>query len=764
MIKKVNYKIIKKGRKWFKGENEKGYVNNIEINEVSKNFEIGEKYNFWARIEKEVTKFGTKIKIFPVSEKEIKESENNKKIEKIIEQIEKNLRYIEDNYGWWYSKGENKILELIKELEKLEQEERVEEYKNKLLELKRNYYNNIITLKIEEAYQNISELNFNDYKYNKLKELIKKSENIISKEMYRKYKTILENILEKKKEQDEKIYISRKKEKQQKLLEKLIEDIDNNLYFSSQELSEEKFHPDLHNNLLKVKKKYNEKFGFLDKDKKLTNNMDIFLRNVFEKINYKNFILNNIQTAFNNHIIDDIDEYKEEYLKYHENILETISYKDDIYILDISLNKDDFKYLIKKGYINNFLNYVREYIKNNKIQDIDELEILEIYRDRSIYYSKYPETVIKYLYVKEYIKPIENEDLEKLKLWTNIPSHNNWEYRKEYAFGQEYFLIKEEKNNPLRQERNKYYAYYIVGYDSDTKRGFQHRIPWKPEGYYESKSIKEIIDEIFYYNKGYKRIQGDLVVKEINYEEITTKKKITEIKKYLKILNCDNNYINTCIMSKKTIEETKTYKDNKLLSSDIEKFEKDFGLNNNIELRKDFVLKIINGVAYKESGIIYVKGNFKFIKKCKEMEFNLKNEEVMLITKEKIEGFDKLAYGYYHKIFKSTESIKENSKELERMDIYVDGKKQYCDDVSLIKLNDKYIKRYKNRLFNIGNHQIVGNIIAANNIYTNNIIRIIKGKFKLYHSSHSFVEYGEENKYYALRPAIRHITKMDLKD
>lgn len=43
-MKKVTYKILKKGRVWFEGENDKRQKAQIEINDVSKDFVVGNDY------------------------------------------------------------------------------------------------------------------------------------------------------------------------------------------------------------------------------------------------------------------------------------------------------------------------------------------------------------------------------------------------------------------------------------------------------------------------------------------------------------------------------------------------------------------------------------------------------------------------------------------------------------------------------------------------------------------------------------------------
>jgi len=96
----VEYTIIAKGRKYFKGKNKKGYINDIIINDVSKDFEIGSKVKFFGEVNFDNTGYGVKVIVTPLS-LNIDDSLERKRVEEYIEYIE-NAAY---EKGYYYQKG-----------------------------------------------------------------------------------------------------------------------------------------------------------------------------------------------------------------------------------------------------------------------------------------------------------------------------------------------------------------------------------------------------------------------------------------------------------------------------------------------------------------------------------------------------------------------------------------------------------------------------------------------------------------------------------
>lgn len=115
-MKKFVYQITKKGRKWFEGINEKGYKAQILINETSNTWQEGQKVEFWGTEEIERSKFGTTVKIYPVSEEEAEKIREEEKIKEATAEYKRWKEYVEKakKEGYVYEKGVEKLRELSK--------------------------------------------------------------------------------------------------------------------------------------------------------------------------------------------------------------------------------------------------------------------------------------------------------------------------------------------------------------------------------------------------------------------------------------------------------------------------------------------------------------------------------------------------------------------------------------------------------------------------------------------------------------------------
>lgn len=115
-IKTVTYKITKVGRKWMEAiVPGKGYKAQIEINANAAGFELGKEYTFLAGVHAESTKYGTTFKIYPVSQDDKKQANEQQAAAKNTEEIKKWLGYVEDKAtreGYVYSNGVAKLKEL----------------------------------------------------------------------------------------------------------------------------------------------------------------------------------------------------------------------------------------------------------------------------------------------------------------------------------------------------------------------------------------------------------------------------------------------------------------------------------------------------------------------------------------------------------------------------------------------------------------------------------------------------------------------------
>ncbi|MCK4820371.1 hypothetical protein KA005_31695 [bacterium] len=189
-IRKLKYKIISKGRKYFKAKDiAKGYSAQIVINEQSKDFSPGEEYSFDGALDIQRSKYGTKVTVTPVDSKtkekmlskvdsaELekwfgyvesaadkgyvytkgvdqlknlnigKDPELKSRLDKILSSVkakkhhktaEQYLGYISDNLDkYWYKNGEAKVLSAISDMKKLGED--TSGYEKKLKDLKRKF-------------------------------------------------------------------------------------------------------------------------------------------------------------------------------------------------------------------------------------------------------------------------------------------------------------------------------------------------------------------------------------------------------------------------------------------------------------------------------------------------------------------------------------------------------------------------------------------------------------------------------------------------
>ena len=104
------YKILKKGRKWFQAEKtEGGYKAQIEINELSKNWEVGKEVEFEGKFDKQVSYGHTKVFIYPCTSEEKQEIIEEAKREKEQQEIERWLGYVENKTDRVYYNGVEKL-------------------------------------------------------------------------------------------------------------------------------------------------------------------------------------------------------------------------------------------------------------------------------------------------------------------------------------------------------------------------------------------------------------------------------------------------------------------------------------------------------------------------------------------------------------------------------------------------------------------------------------------------------------------------------
>ncbi len=117
-IKNVTYQITKKGRKWYEGiVPEKNWKAKILINEFSEGWSVGETITFPARVDVERCRYGTKVKVYPCSEEELKKERIEKKTQLLNQLKEEIKRNVES--GWYPTNKATKCVHIATELEEL---------------------------------------------------------------------------------------------------------------------------------------------------------------------------------------------------------------------------------------------------------------------------------------------------------------------------------------------------------------------------------------------------------------------------------------------------------------------------------------------------------------------------------------------------------------------------------------------------------------------------------------------------------------------
>lgn len=739
MIKKVKYKILKKGRKWYTGKDlNSGYENKILITDDFE-FEIGQEYEFFAELDIQRSRFGTNVFVYPVLEEKAKNIEKEKKVEKLWNEYNRFWGYCKEN-NYYYINGFNKLDEILKKLEKLEiniQEEKKEVEKLKTIKKSEEYENKFYR---ELSYASDTQdyypkNNFANAKSN-LKKLKKLNNDIDVKKMEKEYEELLQK---KKKEEEIRSW--------DKICDKALKSLEKGLII---DISKFKNCPNfVKAKVDKIKTLYEEIFPQTDEFK---NNYSKFLNESFDVIGLEDYT-NNIFLINTRSLLR---REKEIFKDVHKNEIDKItnlSVNNKMYSLTIRLKRDVYIHLLREGIIEivEFLGF------QDTVAFKPELVIKQLYKDK----------VFSIITKENATEPLTDKEIdkEKIKLYLDTENLENryWDYKKEHCYNQDYYLVRVEKRGP----RGKYFAYYIVGYDKDIRKGFNHRIKWMKEGYYENMSIKEILDDIFYFKEGYKRIQGDVVAKEVkvnvtNYLEKAKKKKYTlkvktedneEIKLKETSTNIYHKYIKnkdetlTKIDSENSQEYTSEEKLQEIINSGIEK----------VQFRKDFIAEGKNIIKiYLDMFIALDWIRFVKTRTGKEKVFDLADDEILIIAEDKKddEAFKKLAYKYYYKIVKGDLIIDIKEKEFKDKEY---TKMKLIEDFD-IKPNFFTKRRIRHKEY-IGNHKIEGEIVgnAGRQIF------IVKGSFSLTHPQHTKQEnIGNDDCFYIIRAAKRHKSRSDL--
>lgn len=165
-IKVMTFVVKSVGRKWIKATSEwKDYKLDwdVEINEISSEWESNNTYTVTAKTEIDRSKYGTKRKAFPISAEQKKDIEQDTQLQNYRKEINRWIGYIEKNIGqYWYKKGEEKVLFFMKNIP----EEEKKEIKNRLDTLKNTFEKNNAEKEIDRWLGYVKD-NLKEYWYKK---------------------------------------------------------------------------------------------------------------------------------------------------------------------------------------------------------------------------------------------------------------------------------------------------------------------------------------------------------------------------------------------------------------------------------------------------------------------------------------------------------------------------------------------------------------------------------------------------------------------
>lgn len=702
-VGKFEIDVKKVGRKWI--EIDSRCKAQVEINELTKDFEIGKKYLIYAKRKIDKNRYGTTIKYYPIQESEYKDKLSEAKKEKCKELLNKystfERRHRETRQRILeYAKDDK---ELIDRLKNIESELILKEERSEL---------NSINKSIQRCMGFDSSA---DYKFNYIKEKIRDIDKLNSL-----------------KEEDEEVVMEARGKALLKCftcinnmdniiakfdaLEELKSDFNCNnqpLYndvqnecddYCEKYISKVEF---LYRKGYAIKVKDNEIFNYASEDikKKISS-----LKEEVKKVNtemYRNEIGNIFNIRTEESLKKVLERLGVEYKS--ENFNQYKAFDGNYYILNYRLTPEMFK-VAKNECELSLMNY-GEYIRTNEYICADPYRLLY-----KLIEGGYIET--------NKDKSITDED--RIELWSD-EIIRPFKYKKELINNELYYFVIKELSSI---KYSNYNAYYIVGWDNDTKRGFSHRLPWA-EDKYENMSVSEIIGEVFKTNEGYKRIQGDVIVKEYDtqnieyiYEKVMRKIVLNGKEYTFEVGYSENKY------------KADEYKPADLKNNTKYKTLKEY----RIDYRKNLYVEglKINGLndAF-DSCTVYCNGK-EIFKSDVPVKFNFS------------EIGTKLKYNLYYENIVYSSSCEIITRRETECELIYNGKVEDRIDVNDIE----------NVTVFLGDHKLTcKSNNEKNKIYGDIDSIICFGEFTLNHSEHSFVRYGEKNKAYKIQLAVRHKKK-----
>lgn len=295
-----------------------------------------------------------------------------------------------------------------------------------------------------------------------------------------------------------------------------------------------------------------------------------------------------------------------------------------------------------------------------------------------------------------------------------------------------------------------YYAYYIVGINDDNT-GFQHRLPWKPEGEYENKSLKEIIDEVFGYKYGFKRVQGDVIAR-----EVTVAKNIKRVEKEnLKyVFETQND-----VLELYKTEYVRIYVNDELVKEYSDNLSR--SVLNEVILRKDLMLYAAKIHTYKH-GILIAENP---IIKYKNDEILSLHDKTIAIYNENKNGSVKIKFNFYYAECINAYEKLESEEPLITTNVVISCENErYNQPIEFFSRTYKLIRYFDDDYDE--NDNVVGIIGKSGDhvVHASDCINkclAFEGPIEIDHSQHKKINFGEKGRYYQIGVAVRHKAELN---
>ena len=782
MSKLINLVVRKVGRKWLEVKEDNEYVNGkLLIDANTKDFEVGSEINILGDKEKTKNRYGTTItytceKIVEGEELTILKQEANKvKIKNsLLNDMNKYAMKFEQTNYWINTQNSiyKSFIEILEEdieyFKKYNINEFVDAANNAFLSL----YNNTDSAKVLDKLLTYSFVN-NDNK------ILFKDKTILLREQYRIDK--MNEFADKFKKYDYKITNTSKIYTEfmetlnagisefQKLDVQLFLDALNNAIYNLMKSTEDEsvlnkllalsMINDENKELIKkaLLEKYNKDISIKLTRKKQVNELNIYtnIPDYNERFNEENTKLyyslithkNNFSKTDSLNVMDNLyikksyEEFKR-YLEYNHNnyiidtcdwnkffnteekmreLFDKYAYKDYLYILNIRISDiDTFKQVMSSKIVVK----VDALIENENYVVVNPWDLFDI-------------LVLK----NEITVAKELTDIEKIRLWGRSIG-DKFSFIKDNIYGQTYYFVTEEITS--KYDGFSYNAYYLIGIDDEHGTGFQHRLPWE-KSKYNNMSVKEIVDYIFGYKYGFKRVQGDVIAREVIVDfdeikevEITTNASI--------ILENGNSFTFVTDRIRNKFINNELVKNNSFLSFDGNHFSPI-----NKELRKDMMVIAEKSSHYNNHDMILFNGKITY-KDEVILDFT---DKCIYLRNYKDESFKKIKFNFY---YLDAELGEITTKEEVTFKNVITKIKTVLSDGSVKEL--PFIEDYKffKPDYSSNEECVIAkageHVLEAPRIH--NKYNLFEGPITIKHSFHQTVTFGEAGKYYQVALAIRH--------